>query len=47
LKPPSKINSDEDLAMSIQQRHRRRFAAATHHYEKLGITPPASFGTGM
>lgn len=46
-KLPSKINSDKDLAASIQQRHRRRFAAATHHYEKLGLTPPASFGRGI
>jgi SRSO17 transposase len=46
-KLPSRINSDEDLATSIQQRHRRRFAAAKHHYEKAGLTPPASFGRGI
>lgn len=46
-KLPSKINSDEDLATSILQRHRRRFDAAKHHYEKLGITPTASFGGGI
>jgi SRSO17 transposase len=46
-KLPSKINSDQDLATSIQQRHRRRLEAAKHHYEKLGLTTPASFGGGM
>jgi len=46
-KLPSKINSDEDLITSIQQRHRRRFEAAKHHYEKLGLTPPPSFGGGI
>lgn len=45
-KLPSKINSDKDLAASIQQRHRRRLAAA-HHYEKVDLTPPASFAMGM
>lgn len=46
-KLPSKINSDEDLAMSIQQRHRRRFEAARHHYKQHGFTPPASFSGGI
>jgi len=46
-KLPSKANSDEDLATSIHQRHRRRYEAAKHHYEKLGLTPPASFGVGI
>ena len=43
-KRPSEIGSDEDLVNSIAQRHRRRFEAAKHHYDKQGITPPASFG---
>lgn len=46
-KLPSKIDSDDDLATSIQLRHRRRFQAAKHHYQKLALTPPSSFGGGI
>jgi len=46
-KLPSKIDSDADLVSSIAERHRRRFDAAKHHYEKHGLTPPASFGEGI
>jgi SRSO17 transposase len=43
-KLPSKINTDDDLAASIAQRHRRRFFAAKQHYDRQGLTPPPSFG---
>lgn len=43
-KLPSKIGSDAELVMSIAQRHTRRFEAAKRHYDRQGITPPASFG---
>ena len=46
-KLPSKINSDENLAMSIQQPHRRRFEAARHHYKQHSFTPPESFSQGI
>jgi hypothetical protein len=46
-KLPSKINSDENLAMSIQQPHRRRFEAARHQYKQHSFTPPESFSQGI
>jgi hypothetical protein len=46
-KLPSKIQSDEDLVMTIANRHHRRQQAASAHYEKQGITLPASFGRVM
>lgn len=46
-KLPSKIQSDEDLVMTIANRHQRRFKAAESAYAKQGLTPPASFGGGI
>ncbi|MBY0576965.1 MAG: transposase [Gallionellaceae bacterium] len=43
-KLPSKIQSDEDLVMSIASRHQRRRQAASSQYQKQGLTLPASFG---
>ena len=43
-KLPSKIHTDEDLVMTITNRHRRRLQAAQSAYGKQGKMPPASFG---
>lgn len=44
-KLPSKIQSDEDLVMSIASRHQRRRQAASSQYQKQGLAMPASFVT--
>ena len=46
-KLPSKIQSDEDLVMSIANRHQRRRQAASSQYQKQGLNLPASFGGGI
>jgi SRSO17 transposase len=43
-KLPAKIQTDEDLVMTIAQRHLRRLQAAQSAYDKQGLTTPASFG---
>ena len=46
-KLPSKIQSDEDLVMTIANRHQRRRQAASSQYQKQDLTLPASFGGGI
>ena len=46
-KLPAKIQTDEDMVMTIAQRHFRRLQAAQSAYDKQGLTPPASFGAGI
>ena len=46
-KLPSNIQSDEDLVMTIANRHQRRRQAAESAYRKQGIPPPDSFGGGI
>ena len=46
-KLPSKIQSDEDLVMTIANRHRRRQSASASQYRKQGLTLPASFDGGI
>ncbi|MBZ0095718.1 MAG: IS701 family transposase [Sulfuricella sp.] len=43
-KLPSKIQSDEDLVMTIANRHQRRQSASASQYRKQELTLPASFG---
>lgn len=42
-KLPTKIQSDQDLAMAIAQRHLHRMMAAQSAYGKQGLSTPASF----
>lgn len=43
-KLPSKIRDDEDLVLTIAERHRRRRQALNSAYDKQGLTPPPEFG---
>ncbi|MDA8094685.1 MAG: IS701 family transposase [Betaproteobacteria bacterium] len=43
-KLPSKTHTDEELVMTIANRHHRRLQAAKSAYGKQGKMPPASFG---
>lgn len=46
-KLPSKIQTDEDLVVTIAQRHQRRLQAARSAYDKQRLTPPVSFSGGI
>ena len=46
-KLPSKIQSDEDLVMTIANRHQRRQSASASQYRKQELTLPVSFGGGI
>lgn len=46
-KLPSKIQTDEDLVMTIASRHHRRRQVAAAQYQKQGLTLPAAFGGGI